>query len=128
VLVTTHEESQLTALAQEHKVTVPRLLVEAALAARGETATQRAQVLSELFRVRRALAQVAVELTAWHRTDAQAGCIPVGIAGAEPLWSIEDEVAAALARLDEVLDRLAGGPQPAGRARALPGTEERAER
>ncbi len=46
-------------LAEAARVTVPRLLVESALSARGETPTQRQDVLVELFAVRRLLAAVS---------------------------------------------------------------------
>lgn len=55
VKVTPEEEALLLQLATAQGVTVPRLLVEAALAGDGESATQRRQVLSELFAVHRLL-------------------------------------------------------------------------
>lgn len=59
VLVTPEEESRLLQLAGEQRVTVPRLLVEAALSAQVETPTQRRDALAELFAVRRLLAAVS---------------------------------------------------------------------
>ena len=59
VLVTPEEEGLLVRLAAEQGVTVPRLLVEAATAERaGETATDRRELLTELFGVHRALGAV----------------------------------------------------------------------
>ncbi len=59
VLVTAEEEARLVQLAEAARVTVPRLLIESALSARGETPTQRQDVLVELFAVRRLLAAVS---------------------------------------------------------------------
>ncbi len=59
VLVTPEEEARLVQLAEAQRVTVPRLLIESALSARGETQTQRQDVLVELFAVRRLLAAVS---------------------------------------------------------------------
>lgn len=59
VKVTEVEETQLAAKAAEQGVTVPRLLVEAALAGGGETATQRREVAAELFATYRLLAAIS---------------------------------------------------------------------
>lgn len=58
VLVTPEEEARLIQLAEAQRVTVPRLLIESALAA-GETPTQRRDAMAELFAVRRLLAAVS---------------------------------------------------------------------
>jgi hypothetical protein len=60
VKVTPEEEALLLQLAAAQGITIPRLLVEAALARdRGETLTERRDTLTELFRVRRLLAAVS---------------------------------------------------------------------
>lgn len=60
VKVTPEEEAQLARLAAERRVSVPRLLVESALAEeQGETASERQQLVAELFATGRLLARVA---------------------------------------------------------------------
>ncbi len=60
VKVTPEEEAQLLQLAEAQGVTIPRLLVESALAAgASETPTERKQVIVELFGVHRLLANVS---------------------------------------------------------------------
>jgi len=60
--VTPEEEALLLQRATAARVTIPRLLVESALAEQGETATDRASHLTELFHVRRLLAAVSNNL------------------------------------------------------------------
>lgn len=62
VKVTPEEELRLLVLAGEQGVSVPRLLVESALAQRGETSAERRAVIAELFAVRRFLAAVSNNL------------------------------------------------------------------
>lgn len=59
VKVTPEEEAVLLRLASEQGITVPRLLVEAATAGGGESATQRRQLLAELFALHRLLGSMA---------------------------------------------------------------------
>lgn len=59
VLVTPEEEERLAARATAEGVTVPRLLIESALAEYGETASQRRALMVELFRVNRLLGSIA---------------------------------------------------------------------
>ncbi len=59
VLVTEFEEARLAQLAEAQRVSVPRLLIEAALAGAGETSTRRREAMVELFAIRRALAGTA---------------------------------------------------------------------
>ncbi len=59
VKLTTEEREQLRSRAAELGVSVPRLLVEAALDGRSQTPTERRLELAELFEVRRLLATVA---------------------------------------------------------------------
>jgi hypothetical protein len=58
VKLTGAEQAQLRSRAAEMRVSVPRLLVESALAGR-ETPTERRAVIAELFEIRRLLATVA---------------------------------------------------------------------
>lgn len=60
VKVTPEEEGVLLRLAGEQRVTIPRLLVESALAAdAGETATERRNTIVRLFELHRLLAAVS---------------------------------------------------------------------
>lgn len=60
VKVTSEEEDLLLGLAQAQRVTVPRLLVESALAAgSSQTPTERRDAIAELFRVHRLLAAIS---------------------------------------------------------------------
>lgn len=102
VLVTPEEEGLLVRLAAEQGVTVPRLLVEAATAERvGETATDRRELLTELFRVHRALGAVGNNLNQLTRAANATGDLSV---------ELEHTLAAVrrqLMRLDDTLDGLA---------------------
>jgi hypothetical protein len=62
VLVTPEEEARLVALAERQRVSVPRLLIEAALAGAGETPTQRRHAMVALFGLRRSLAGLATNV------------------------------------------------------------------
>jgi hypothetical protein len=62
VKVTPEEELRLLVLAGEQGVSVPRLLVESALAQQGETSAERRAAIAELFAVRRFLAAVSNNL------------------------------------------------------------------
>lgn len=59
VKVTPEEEALLVQRAEEQRVTVPRLLVESALAPQGETPTQRRELIAALFGVSRLLGTIA---------------------------------------------------------------------
>lgn len=93
VKVTPEEELRLLVLAGEHDVSVPRLLVESALAQRGETSVQRRAVIAELFAARRLLAAVSNNLNqvAKHAN-----------AGSE----FPEDAAAALAAVRRIVPRL----------------------
>lgn len=102
VKVTAEEEAQLVALAQEQGVTVPRLLVESAMAGeRGETASERRAVITELFAVHRSVAGVANNVNQitrkLHTTDELA---------AETRQVLQAALAT-MADIDAVIDRLA---------------------
>jgi len=94
VKVSAEEEGMLLRLAAEQHVTVPRLLVESALAVnKGETATERRQALAELFAVHRMLAAVSNNLNQIAR-KINAGGRPTG------------ELAATLAAVRRSADRI----------------------
>ena len=60
VLVSAEEEGVLIRLAGEQRVTIPRLLVESAIASSaGETRTERRDAIAELFGIHRLLAAVS---------------------------------------------------------------------
>ncbi|MEG2578906.1 MAG: plasmid mobilization relaxosome protein MobC, partial [Glutamicibacter sp.] len=60
VKVTPEEEGMLLRLAEAQHVTIPRLLVESALASESsETPTQRKQAMAELFALHRLLASIS---------------------------------------------------------------------
>ncbi len=59
VSVSAEEEALLLQRALEANVTIPRLLVEAALAEHGETSTDRRRLAAEFFHTRRLLASLA---------------------------------------------------------------------
>jgi len=62
VKVTPEEKDRLAALAGEQQVSVPRLLVEAALTGGAETPTQRREAMAELFAIRRVLSNNAINI------------------------------------------------------------------
>ncbi len=101
VKVTAEEEARLLALAGEQGVTVPRLLVESALAgAVGETASERRVLLTELFAVHRTVAGVANNVNQiarkLHTTDELAAETSQVLAAAR----------STMQRIDGVIDRL----------------------
>ena len=93
VRVTEAEETQLQQLAAEQEVTIPRLLVESALAGAGETPSQRRLAMTELFLVRRQLAGLTTNVNQIARAVNTDGRLPVGSA-------------AALARIEEVVEKI----------------------
>lgn len=93
VRVTDMEEAQLRLRADAENVTIPRLLVERALADGGETPTARREALVELFRVRRQLAGLATNVNQIAHAVNTDGRMPVGSA-------------AALARIEEVVEKI----------------------
>ena len=102
VKVTAQEEARLLELAEAQGVTVPRLLVESAMAGeRGETASERRAVITELFAVHRAVAGVANNVNQitrkLHTTDELAAETSQVLRAAR----------ATMQRLDAVIDKLA---------------------
>ena len=102
VKVTAEEEARLLELAAAQGVTVPRLLVESAMAGeRGETASERRALLVELFAVHRAVAGVANNVNQitckLHTTDELAAETSQVLRAAR----------ATMQRLDAAIDKLA---------------------
>ena len=97
VRVSAHEEEQLLALAEKEGVTIPRLLVEAALARGGETPTQRRAALVELFAVRRQLAGLATNVNQIAHAVNIDGLLPVGSAATlGQIEAVVDKIDAAI--------------------------------
>ncbi len=101
VLLTQTESEELRRLADAQKVSVPRLLIESALSATGETSTQRRAAMSELLAIRRVLAGVANNVNQIAR-----------VANTEERVSGElratlGELDARMQMLDETIDELA---------------------
>ena len=102
VKVTPEEEARLLMVAQAQGVTVSRLLVESALAGeRGETATERAGLITELFAVHRTLAGVANNVNQIAKKLHGTGELAVesGV--------VLGEARAVMARIDGLIDGLA---------------------
>lgn len=93
VRVTALEEAQLRLRADAEHVTIPRLLVERALADGGETPSDRRDALVELFRVRRQLAGVATNFNQIAHAVNTDGRMPIGSA-------------ATFARIEEVVEKI----------------------
>lgn len=98
VKVTDTEEERLRAKAVEQGVTVPRLLVEAALAGGGETATQRRELAAELFATYRLLAQISNNVNQIARAVNATGDTPAQTA------ATLEAVRRTAQRIDVVLD------------------------
>lgn len=100
VSVTPEEEGLLLRLAGAQGVTIPRLLIESATAQRpGETATDRRELLAELFGVHRALGAIGNNVNQLARVANATGEI------AEELGHTLTAVRRQLDRLDELMDR-----------------------
>lgn len=101
VRVTDMEEAQLRLRADDENVTIPRLLIERALADGGETPSQRREALVELFRVRRQLAGLATNVNQIAHAVNTDGRMPIG--SAAELAQIEDVVG----KIDAAIEALA---------------------
>lgn len=93
VRVTDLEEAQLRLRADAENVTIPRLLIERALADGGETPSERRDALVELFRVRRQLAGLATNVNQIAHAVNTDGRMPIGSA-------------ATLARIEDVVEKI----------------------
>jgi hypothetical protein len=102
--VSPEEEALLLQRAEARKVTIPRLLVEAALAdGTGETATERHDMLVELFRIRRYLAAVSNNVNQIARATNSGAA--VGDELTHTLRAVNDTCASIDAALDDVTVR-----------------------
>ncbi len=101
VKVTEFEEARLAQLAEAHRVSVPRLLIEAALAESGETSTQRREAMAELFAIRRALAGTANNVNQIARVANAEGRVSAELA------ATLGELDARLRAIDAAIDGLA---------------------
>lgn len=101
VSLTDSEEAQLRGRAHELDITVPRLLVEAALASEAKTPAVRQQQIARLFAELRRLNTMAVDLKALARLGAAQGASPAGTADAI------QEIRKAVAKLNATLDDVA---------------------
>ena len=102
--MTPEEEALLLQRAESRKVTIPRLLVEAALAdGSGETATDRHDMLVELFRLRRYLAAVSNNVNQIARATNSGA--PIGDELTHTLRAVRDTCLSIDAALDDVTVR-----------------------
>jgi len=100
VLMSPEEAEVLAARSAEEGVSVPRLLLECALAERGETSTMRRDAMVNLFAMRRSLAGIANNVNQLARVANTEGHTPVGTAAA--LQSVRD----AALNIDAAIDEL----------------------
>ena len=100
VRVSHAEEAQLVRLAAAQRVTVPRLLIESALAGT-ETPTDRRRAMAELFALRRQLSGIATNINQLARAANTDGRLAVGTTAAI------EEIAPRIATIDKAIDRLA---------------------
>ena len=101
VKVTPEEEAMLLRRAEAQRVSIPRLLVESALAPQGETPTQRRELLAEMFAVNRLLGNLANNVNQIAKATNATG-----------EWQAEtaatlSAVRRTSARIDDAIDRLA---------------------
>jgi len=121
VKVTAEEAAALAQRAEERGVSVPRLMVETALAdpARSETAAERQEAMVELFAVRRLLAAVSNNVNQLARQANSTGQVPAEAAAT---------IAAArrlAGRIDGAIDELSdAGPRRTREARAAATAED----
>jgi hypothetical protein len=102
VKVTPEEEGQLLIRAGQLNVTIPRLLVESALSSTpGETASDRRQVIAELFAVHRLLAAVSNNVNQMAKVTNATGQVHA------ELRATLDAVRRVAERVDVAVDRLA---------------------
>ena len=97
--VSPEEEGALVRLAAEQGVTVPRLLVEAALSLdERETPTERKQAVAELFKLHRLLAAISNNVNQIARATNASGEIQ------DEMRATLDAVRRTAARVDEAVD------------------------
>lgn len=105
VRVTAEQETALVAAAEDRGISVPRLMVEAALAGDAEAARVKAELAGELFRVTRSIGKVGVNINQIARAT-------------NATFEVQPETAEAIAahgrvmvRLERLLDELDGRGQ-----------------
>lgn len=103
VKVTPEEEARLLTLASAQRVSIPRLLVESALASGGETPTEKREALAELFAVHRVLAGLANNVNQIAKATNATGEVQADTAASL------DALRRTSQRLDTVIDRLGEG-------------------
>ena len=101
VLVTPEEEAQLVQRAERERVSVPRLLIEAALAEAGETPTERRHAMTALFGLRRSLAGLAINVNQLAKQGNVTGQFP------READTVLPEIRRAVERIDSMIDELA---------------------
>lgn len=87
------EEGALLLRAKAQRVTIPRLLVESALSAAGETPTERRQAMVELFGLHRLLAAISNNVNQIAKATNATG-------------ELQGETVATLAKVREVAERI----------------------
>lgn len=101
--VSAEEEGALTRLAKAQRVTIPRLMVEAALSSeKSETPTERKQAMAEMFTVHRLLAAISNNVNQIAKATNSTGELQ-----AETSATL-DAVRRVAMRLDDAIDGLAG--------------------
>lgn len=100
VKVSAEEEARLVLLAGQHRVSVPRLLVEAALAEAGETPTERREAIASLFRVHRLLGSIANNVNQMAKATNATGEVQAD------LRATLDAVRRTAGRVDDAVDGL----------------------
>ncbi|MBT1003910.1 plasmid mobilization relaxosome protein MobC [Paenarthrobacter sp. DKR-5] len=102
VKVSPEEEAQLLALAEKHRVTIPRLLIEAALNEDSESPSERRDQFMQLSQLQRLIGTVANNINQIARHANSTGVIP-----AEAAASIA-HARRVIIRIDRQLAELAG--------------------
>lgn len=112
VRVTPEEEARLQILAQAHRLSVPRLLVESALAGGADQAAVGRNVIEQLFGLERLLANVANNVNQIARTANATMEVPPETDGAL------DAVRRVAFRIEDVIDQIATGTTGRGDVRS----------
>jgi hypothetical protein len=102
VALTDEQEQAMAERAAERGITVPRLLVESALAGGADQAAARAELAGELFRIVRMLGQVGNNVNQLARSANVTGEVPPAVPNAL------DALSRTLGRLDVFLGELDG--------------------
>ena len=101
--VSAEEEGELLRLSKAQRVTIPRLMVEAALSSeRSETPTERRQAMAEMFTVHRLLAAISNNVNQIAKVANASGELQ-----AETSTTL-DAVRRVAMRLDDAIDGLSG--------------------